>query len=83
MVATHLLGVDLGVGDAICDVVASEPVVDAPADVAGASLSKVAPPGVVAVAFVITTVDVGEAGREPVVETGAFLGCEASFADVW
>lgn len=46
MVAAHDVGVDSGVFDLASDSFACQPIVDAPADIAGAGICPMRPPGV-------------------------------------
>ena len=46
MVAAHLFGVDLRVGDALSDFARRQPIVDPPADVARPGVGPMRPPGV-------------------------------------
>ena len=84
MVAAHHFRVDGWVFDARGDRFAREPIIDTPADVAGAGVRPVRPPGVGASLVGVRGAEcIDEAGVEKVLKSLAFFDGEAVLANIW
>jgi hypothetical protein len=82
VVTAHDAGVNLGGNHSFNEILRNQEVVDAPSDVASASVGEVGPPGVVTIALLEESKGVDEPGVYEILKASTFLSGVTRFARV-